>query len=155
MRDYHHQYSNCWRYLRFPSTSFLIGSRYHYIIQQIRHFIMSYLTAECLHFSTSFLEGSGFSNSRNTGLGLLPTAPLLAQPRDDLESSWSTESLKSTSLNGQLPCCEPEGCYFDLQLGNCGPYIGSWSPFESCTTFLNQVSHYFISPSVRTHHVIY
>jgi hypothetical protein len=145
LETYHHQSSNFWKYLRFPSTSI---SLYH-STDTNHHFIMPTLTAECLHSNAPSLERSGFSNNSNTGLGLLLADPLLTQRRDDLESSCSTESLKSTSPNGQLPCRELEGCYLDLQLGNYGRYIGSWSPFESCTTFPNRVSHNFIPPPRR------
>jgi hypothetical protein len=110
------------------------------------HFIMPTLTAESLHFNTSSLGGSGFNNDSNTAPGLLLAAPLPTQRRDGLESSWPTESLKSTTLNGQLPCREPEGRNFDPQTVNYGPYIGSRSPFESCNTFPNRVSYYIIPP---------
>lgn len=105
---------------------------------------MPTLTAESLHFNTSSLGRSGFNNNSSTAPGLLFAAPLPTQQRDGLESSWSTESLKSTRLNGQLPCRESEGRYLDPQPVKYGPYIGSWSPFESCTTFPNRVSHYII-----------
>lgn len=108
------------------------------------HFIMP--TAESLHFDTSALGRSGFNNNINTAPGPLLAAPLPTQRRDGLKSNWPTDSLKSTTLNEQLPCRESEGRSFDPQTVNYGPYFGSWSPFESCNTFPSRVSNHIMPP---------
>jgi len=108
------------------------------------HFIMP--TAESLHFNRSSLGRSVFNNNINTAPGPLLAAPLPTQRQDGLECSWPTGSLKSTTLNGPLPYREPEGRSFDPQTVNWGPYIGSWSPFESCSTFPSRVSYHIMPP---------
>lgn len=116
------------------------------------HFIMP--TAESLHFNTSSLGRYGFNNNINTAPGPLLATPSPNQRRDGLECSWPIDSLKSTTLNGELPCREPGGRSFDPQTVYHGPSIGSWSPFESCNPFPSRVRlpHYASTKGIN--HVI-